>query len=150
MIRSGYRAVDKTPELDWRILKKLLRIINTSQLLRMVSLSGYSSDDINKFIWMVRIGGSTEKGAHIKESDYFTPQVHFEPSFLLNVKINYCFSIPLRLSLIMRQNQLLSLYPIARFSHSALKSIAVFMSPFAFFLHDQLAGNQYRKSPIHV
>lgn len=26
---------------------------------------------------MVRIGGSTEKGAHIKESDYFTPQGEF-------------------------------------------------------------------------
>ncbi|RNA39771.1 dolichyl-diphosphooligosaccharide-- glycosyltransferase subunit STT3A [Brachionus plicatilis] len=35
---------------------------------------GYSSDDINKFMWMVRIGGSTEKGTHIKESDYYTPQ----------------------------------------------------------------------------
>ena len=35
---------------------------------------GYSSDDINKFMWMVRIGGSTEKGAHIKETDYYTPQ----------------------------------------------------------------------------
>lgn len=40
-------------------------------------LIGYSSDDINKFLWMVRIGGSTEKGAHIKESDYFTPQGEF-------------------------------------------------------------------------
>lgn len=40
-------------------------------------LTGYSSDDINKFIWMVRIGGSTETGAHIKESDYFTPQGEF-------------------------------------------------------------------------
>ncbi len=29
-------------------------------------LIGYSSDDINKFLWMVRIGGSTEKGKHIK------------------------------------------------------------------------------------
>ena len=28
---------------------------------------------------MVRIGGSTEKGAHIKESDYFTPQVGLLP-----------------------------------------------------------------------
>lgn len=26
---------------------------------------------------MVRIGGSTEKGAHIKESDYYTPQGEF-------------------------------------------------------------------------
>lgn len=41
-------------------------------------LTGYSSDDINKFLWMVRIGGSTEKGAHIKESDYYTPQGEFK------------------------------------------------------------------------
>ena len=33
--------------------------------------------DINKFLWMVRIGGSTEKGRHIKEADYFTPQGEF-------------------------------------------------------------------------
>ncbi|CAJ0935386.1 unnamed protein product, partial [Mesorhabditis belari] len=33
---------------------------------------GYSSDDINKFLWMVRIGGSTPEGRHIKETDYFT------------------------------------------------------------------------------
>ena len=33
--------------------------------------------DINKFLWMVRIGGSTEKGQHIKEADYFTPQGEF-------------------------------------------------------------------------
>ncbi|XP_047535507.1 dolichyl-diphosphooligosaccharide--protein glycosyltransferase subunit STT3A isoform X2 [Vanessa atalanta] len=35
-------------------------------------LVGYSSDDINKFLWMVRIGGSTERGAHIREADYYT------------------------------------------------------------------------------
>ena len=29
-------------------------------------LTGYASDDINKFLWMVRIGGSTPEGAHIK------------------------------------------------------------------------------------
>ena len=33
--------------------------------------------DINKFLWMVRIGGSTEKGSHIKEEDYYTPQGEF-------------------------------------------------------------------------
>jgi len=38
---------------------------------------GYSSDDINKFLWMVRIGGSTELGSHIKENDYYTPQGEF-------------------------------------------------------------------------
>ncbi|KAM7537714.1 hypothetical protein Aperf_G00000071901 [Anoplocephala perfoliata] len=34
--------------------------------------SSYSSDDINKFLWMVRIAGSTEKGRHIHEMDYFS------------------------------------------------------------------------------
>lgn len=32
-------------------------------------LSGYSSDDINKFLWMVRIGGGVYP-EHIKEADY--------------------------------------------------------------------------------
>jgi dolichyl-diphosphooligosaccharide--protein glycosyltransferase len=32
-------------------------------------LSGYSSDDINKFLWMVRIGGGVYP-EHIQESDY--------------------------------------------------------------------------------
>ena len=33
--------------------------------------------DINKFLWMVRIGGSTEKGEHIKEQQYYTPSGEF-------------------------------------------------------------------------
>ncbi|VDM41997.1 unnamed protein product [Toxocara canis] len=40
-------------------------------------VTGYSSDDINKFLWMVRIGGSTPEGAHIKEADYFTKSGEF-------------------------------------------------------------------------
>jgi dolichyl-diphosphooligosaccharide--protein glycosyltransferase len=40
-------------------------------------LTGYSSDDINKFLWMVRIGGSTEHGVHIKETDYYSPAGEF-------------------------------------------------------------------------
>ncbi|XP_045760718.1 dolichyl-diphosphooligosaccharide--protein glycosyltransferase subunit STT3A isoform X2 [Maniola jurtina] len=40
-------------------------------------LVGYSSDDINKFLWMVRIGGSTDRGAHIKEADYYTGSGEF-------------------------------------------------------------------------
>ena len=35
------------------------------------------SVDINKFLWMVRIGGSTEKGRHIKENDYYTASGEF-------------------------------------------------------------------------
>uniref|UniRef100_A0A158Q7V4 Dolichyl-diphosphooligosaccharide--protein glycosyltransferase subunit STT3A n=1 Tax=Elaeophora elaphi TaxID=1147741 RepID=A0A158Q7V4_9BILA len=38
---------------------------------------GYSSDDINKFLWMVRIGGSTPEGAHINEMDYFSKSGEF-------------------------------------------------------------------------
>lgn len=33
-------------------------------------VSGYSGDDINKFLWMVRIGGS--ENSHIKEADYYS------------------------------------------------------------------------------
>lgn len=33
--------------------------------------------DINKFLWMVRIGGSTDKGKHIKEWDYYSPSGEF-------------------------------------------------------------------------
>jgi dolichyl-diphosphooligosaccharide--protein glycosyltransferase len=40
-------------------------------------LTGYSSDDINKFLWMVRIGGSTDSGKHIKETDYYTSSGEF-------------------------------------------------------------------------
>ena len=41
------------------------------------SPSSSSPTDINKFLWMVRIGGSTDRGAHIKENDYYTPQGEF-------------------------------------------------------------------------
>lgn len=37
-------------------------------------LIGYSGDDINKFLWMVRIAEG-EHPDEIKESNYFTPQV---------------------------------------------------------------------------
>ncbi|KAL0281461.1 UNVERIFIED_CONTAM: hypothetical protein PYX00_002444 [Menopon gallinae] len=40
-------------------------------------LTGYSSDDINKFLWMVRIGGSTDRGHHIKEIDYYSSSGEF-------------------------------------------------------------------------
>lgn len=37
----------------------------------------YASADINKFLWMVRIGGNTERGRHIKEPDYYTKEGEF-------------------------------------------------------------------------
>ncbi|GMT05533.1 hypothetical protein PENTCL1PPCAC_27707, partial [Pristionchus entomophagus] len=33
---------------------------------------GYPGDDINKFIWMIRIAGSTPTGAHITQKQYMT------------------------------------------------------------------------------
>jgi len=36
---------------------------------------GYSSDDINKFLWMVRIAGSTDP--RIKEEDYYSKDKRF-------------------------------------------------------------------------
>jgi dolichyl-diphosphooligosaccharide--protein glycosyltransferase len=38
-------------------------------------LTGYASDDINKFLWMVRIAGGVYP--EIKEPDYFTPNGEF-------------------------------------------------------------------------
>jgi len=38
-------------------------------------LTGYSSDDINKFLWMVRIGGSTNPD--IVENDYYNSRGEF-------------------------------------------------------------------------
>lgn len=60
-------------------------------------LTGYASDDINKFLWMVRIGGSTDTGKHIKEHDYYTPTGEFRidkegsPTLLNCLMYKMCF-----------------------------------------------------------
>uniref|UniRef100_A0A915CR64 Dolichyl-diphosphooligosaccharide--protein glycosyltransferase subunit STT3A n=1 Tax=Ditylenchus dipsaci TaxID=166011 RepID=A0A915CR64_9BILA len=60
-------------------------------------VTGYSSDDINKFLWMVRIGGSTPEGAHIKERDYYTKNGEFRvdregsPAMLNCLMYKLCF-----------------------------------------------------------
>jgi len=60
-------------------------------------LTGYSSDDINKFLWMVRIGGSTDTGKHIKEHDYYTSAGEFRidkdgsPTLLNCLMYKMCF-----------------------------------------------------------
>lgn len=57
---------------------EIMRELDVSYVLVIFGgLTGYSSDDINKFLWMVRIGGSTDRGSHIKETDYYTPQGEF-------------------------------------------------------------------------
>lgn len=43
----------------------------------LIFASCFHSSDINKFLWMVRIGGNTEKGKHIKENDYYTSTGEF-------------------------------------------------------------------------
>ncbi|EFA77669.1 oligosaccharyl transferase [Heterostelium album PN500] len=48
---------------------KLMKELDVDYVLVIFGgLTGYSSDDINKFLWMVRIGGSTDPS--IKEADY--------------------------------------------------------------------------------
>ncbi|KAL0234586.1 hypothetical protein PCE1_001622 [Barthelona sp. PCE] len=63
-------------------------------------LSGYSSDDINKFLWMVRIGGLDELDSlypPIKESDYYTPRGEFRvdsegaPKLLNSLMYKLCY-----------------------------------------------------------
>lgn len=60
-------------------------------------LTGYSSDDINKFLWMVRIGGSTDRGAHIKENDFYAQSGDFRidregsPTLLNSLMYKMCY-----------------------------------------------------------
>lgn len=57
---------------------EIMRELDVSYVLVIFGgMTGYASDDINKFLWMVRIGGSTKEGEHIKEHDYYTPQGEF-------------------------------------------------------------------------
>ncbi|GAB0098774.1 dolichyl-diphosphooligosaccharide--protein glycosyltransferase subunit STT3A [Sergentomyia squamirostris] len=68
------QAMASTEEKAYEIMREL----DVSYVLVIFGgLTGYSSDDINKFLWMVRIGGSTDRGAHIKEQDYYAPSGEF-------------------------------------------------------------------------
>ena len=54
---------------------KIMQELNVNYILVIFGgLIGYSGDDINKFLWMVRIAEG-EHPNEIKESNYFTPQV---------------------------------------------------------------------------
>ncbi|KAL2095491.1 hypothetical protein ACEWY4_010210 [Coilia grayii] len=68
------QAMASTEEKAYEIMREL----DVSYVLVIFGgLTGYSSDDINKFLWMVRIGGSTDTGKHIKEHDYYTATGEF-------------------------------------------------------------------------
>eukprot|EP00027_Filamoeba_sp_ATCC50430_P007582 CAMPEP_0168559388 /NCGR_PEP_ID=MMETSP0413-20121227/10497_1 /TAXON_ID=136452 /ORGANISM="Filamoeba nolandi, Strain NC-AS-23-1" /LENGTH=700 /DNA_ID=CAMNT_0008590613 /DNA_START=1 /DNA_END=2103 /DNA_ORIENTATION=+ len=52
---------------------KIMRQLDVDYVLVLFGgLTGYASDDINKFLWMVRIAGSTDP--NIKEADYYSKQ----------------------------------------------------------------------------
>jgi dolichyl-diphosphooligosaccharide--protein glycosyltransferase len=52
------------------------KILSISQVVKIYNYVFFILD-INKFLWMVRIGGSTDRGKHIKENDYYTPSGEF-------------------------------------------------------------------------
>ncbi len=55
---------------------KIMRSLDVDYVLFIFGgLTGYASDDINKFLWMVRIAGSTDP--NVRESDYFTKRGEF-------------------------------------------------------------------------
>lgn len=56
---------------------KIMKMLDVDYVLVIFGgVIGYSGDDINKFLWMVRIAEG-EHPQEIKESDYFTPQGEF-------------------------------------------------------------------------
>lgn len=56
---------------------KILRQLDVDYILVIFGgLTGYASDDINKFLWMVRIAGSTDK--RVLEKDYYTANGEFK------------------------------------------------------------------------
>jgi len=66
------KAMSGTEEVAYEIMQQL----DVDYVLVIFGgMIGYASDDINKFLWMVRIGGSTDPS--IKEEDYFTSSGEF-------------------------------------------------------------------------
>jgi len=66
------KAMSSDEETAYQIMKKL----DVDYVLVIFGgLTGYSSDDINKFLWMVRIGGTLDSS--IKEMDYYSSRAEF-------------------------------------------------------------------------
>eukprot|EP00741_Cyanophora_paradoxa_P009382 tig00000144_g9088.t1 len=75
---------------------KIMRMLDVDYVLVVFGgLTGYASDDINKFLWMVRIGGGVFPV--IKESDYLTSQGEFRvdrdgtPAMLNSLMYKMCY-----------------------------------------------------------
>lgn len=66
------KAMSATEENAYPIMRKM----DVDYILVIFGgLTGYASDDINKFLWMVRIAGSTDP--NVREPDYFTRNGEF-------------------------------------------------------------------------
>eukprot|EP00033_Pygsuia_biforma_P001994 GCRY01002219.1.p1 GENE.GCRY01002219.1~~GCRY01002219.1.p1 ORF type:complete len:714 (-),score=142.20 GCRY01002219.1:267-2408(-) len=64
-------TVGKAMSGDEETAYEIMRDLDVDYVLVLFGgLTGYASDDINKFLWMVRIGGSVDPT--IKEQDYFS------------------------------------------------------------------------------
>ena len=61
----------------WLVTLPMVRLFFLSVLWKQKFISLIFFADINKFLWMVRIGGSTPEGKNIKENDYYTPSGEF-------------------------------------------------------------------------
>mmetsp|Transcript_22783 Transcript_22783/g.37492 ORF Transcript_22783/g.37492 Transcript_22783/m.37492 type:complete len:708 (+) Transcript_22783:69-2192(+) len=75
---------------------KIMRMLDVTHVLVVFGgLTGYASDDINKFLWMVRIGGGVFPV--IKESEYLTPNGDFRvdkegtPAMLNSLMYKMCY-----------------------------------------------------------
>merc|ERR1711976_549364 len=67
------QAMASDEETAYRIMQKL----DVDYVLVIFGgLTGYSSDDINKFLWMIRISGTLD--SNIKENDYYSTEVNIE------------------------------------------------------------------------
>jgi hypothetical protein len=65
------RAMSSNESAAYEIMRKL----DVDYVLVIFGgVSGYSSDDINKFLWMVRIGGGVYKD-HVQEKDFLSEAV---------------------------------------------------------------------------
>lgn len=62
------KAMNSPEDVSYKVVRKL----DVDYVLVVFGgVIGYSSDDINKFLWMVRISGSVDKT--VKEADYLSP-----------------------------------------------------------------------------
>jgi dolichyl-diphosphooligosaccharide--protein glycosyltransferase len=66
-------TVGRAMNADEETAYSIIRALDVDYVLVVFGgLAGYASDDINKFLWMVRISGSVDK--NVNESDWYSSQ----------------------------------------------------------------------------